>query len=62
MENEKNANIESYWIKRKISEPTEKEQIEILAKFAKNLTENQKDLEPEYAKLISDNLWDLAKQ
>ena len=28
-------------------------------KFAKEITENQKDLDPEYSKLVDDHFWEL---
>lgn len=40
----------------------DEELFKALADFAKNLLQNQQILEPEFAKVIHDNLWDLYEE
>lgn len=42
-----------------VSNYTDEEKLEILTNFAKNMLEEQVDIDPEFAKIINDNWGDL---
>ena len=42
-----------------IKQYTDEEKVQILTNFATNLLANQKPLEPEFAKILQENFWEL---
>ncbi len=54
----KAMNFDYYQLVRKEQTVT-LEQIDIIHKFASNILDNIKDLEPEFSKTVDENFWDL---